>query len=127
MVIEALVKTVLSELRQITKTENVVGDAISVGETTIVPVSKITVGFAVGGGKKDSKNGGGGEGTGGGATIEPLAFFVVRGEKVDLVTIKKEDIGLSKFIDLVPQIVEKVKEYKEKKGKNASKSEEESS
>ena len=125
MVIEALVKTVLSELRQITKTENVVGDAISVGETTIVPVSKITVGFAVGGGKKDSKNGGG-EGTGGGATIEPLAFFVVRGDKVDLVTIKKEDIGLSKFIDLVPQVVEKVKDYK-RKGKQPSKSEEESS
>jgi sporulation protein YtfJ len=124
MVIEALVKTVLSELRQITKTETVVGDAITVGETTIVPVSKISVGFAAGGGKKGTKNGGG-EGTGGGATIEPLAFFVVRGEKVDLVTIKKEDVGLGKVIDLVPQIIEKVKDYREKKEKSGSKSREE--
>ena len=114
MVIEELVKTVLTELRAITKTKTVVGEPLKLGETTIVPVSKISLGFAAGGGMKDDKNGKG-EGTGGGATIEPVAFFVVRGDKVDLVTIKKEDIGLGKFIDLVPQIVEKVKDFKQKK------------
>jgi uncharacterized spore protein YtfJ len=114
MVIEDLVKTVLTELRAITKTKTVVGEPLKLGETTIVPVSKISLGFAVGGGMKDVKNGKG-EGTGGGATIEPIAFFVVRGDKVDLVTIKKEDVGLGKFIDLVPQIVEKVKDFKQKK------------
>jgi sporulation protein YtfJ len=118
MVIEDLVKTVLSELREITKTKTVVGDPLNVGEATIVPVSKLTVGFAAGGGTKDSKNGKG-EGTGGGATIEPVAFFVVRGDKVDLVTIKKEEVGLAKVIDLVPQIVEKVKDMKDKREKKA--------
>ena len=118
MVIETLVKTVLSELREITKTKTVVGDPLQLGETTIVPVSRISLGFAVGGGSKDSKNGQG-EGTGGGATIEPVAFFVVRGEKVDLITIKKEDVGLGKVIDLVPQIIEKVKNIKEKKTKSS--------
>jgi len=118
MVIEALVKTVLSELREITKTKTVVGEPLKMGETTIVPVSRISVGFAVGGGTKESKNGKG-EGTGGGATIEPVAFFVVRGEKVELITIKKEDVGLGKVIDLVPQIIEKVKGIKDKKMKSA--------
>ncbi len=118
MIIETLVKTVLSELREITKTKTVVGDPLQLGETTIVPVSRISLGFAVGGGSKDSKNGQG-EGTGGGATIEPVAFFVVRGEKVDLITIKKEGVGLGKVIDLVPQIVEKVKNIKEKKTKSS--------
>ena len=118
MVIENLVKTVLSELREITKTKTVVGEPLTVGEATIVPVSKLTLGFAAGGGAKDSKSGKG-EGTGGGATIEPVAFFVVRGDKVDLVTIKKEEVGLAKIIDLVPQIVEKVKDMKDKKEKKA--------
>jgi len=118
MVIEALVKTVLSELRELTKTKTVVGDPLKLGETTIVPVSRISVGFAVGGGTKDSKHGKG-EGTGGGASIEPVAFFVVRGEKVDLITIKKEGVGLGKVIDLVPQIVEKVKDFKDKKAKSS--------
>jgi uncharacterized spore protein YtfJ len=117
MVIEELVKTVLSELRAITKTETVVGKPIEVGDTTLVPVSKISVGFGVGGGKKNSKDGQG-EATGGGISIEPVAFFVVREGKVDLVSVKKEDIGLGKFIELVPQIVEKVKDLKGGKGKS---------
>ncbi|MFH1943758.1 MAG: spore germination protein GerW family protein [bacterium] len=120
MVIETLVKTVLSELKEITKTETVIGKPIIVGKATIVPVSRISIGFAVGGGKKDSKSGSG-EGTGGGASIEPIGFIVVRGEKVDLITVQKQDVGLGKVIDLVPQIVERVKDFKEKRGKSSSK------
>jgi len=118
MIIEELVKTVLTELRALSKTETVVGEPIQVGGTTIVPVSKISIGFAVGGGAKNSKDGKG-EGTGGGASIEPVAFFVVRGEKVDLITVKKEEVGFGKIIDLVPQIVEKVKDFKSKREKSS--------
>ena len=114
MVIEELVKTVLSELREISKTETVVGEPITMGKVVIVPVSKVSVGFGVGGGKRDAKNGQG-EATGGGMSIEPVAFFVVRDEKVELVTVKKDGVGLGKVIDLVPQLFEKVKGYKEKK------------
>lgn len=122
MVIEDLVKTVLSELRVMTQTETVVGKPLKVGETTIIPVSRISVGFGVGGGKGGAKERQG-EGTGGGATIEPVAFIAVRGEKVDLVTVKKENVGWGKVIDLVPQIVERVKGFKEKKDKDSSKGE----
>jgi len=122
MIIEELVKTVLSELREITKMETVVGKPLKVGEITIVPVSRISVGFGAGGGRRETKEGKG-EGTGGGVSIEPVAFIVVRGEKVDLITVKKEEVGWGKVIDLVPQIVEKVKGYKEKKGKSFRKEE----
>ena len=123
MVIEELVKTVLTELREISKTETVVGDPLKVGQITIVPVSRISIGFGVGGGKKDTKNDGRGEGTGGGVSVEPVAFIVVRGEKVDLITLRKEEVGWGKIIDLVPQIVEKVKDFKDKKGKSSQKEE----
>lgn len=117
MVIEELVKTVLTELRAITKTETVVGDPITMDKVTIVPVSKISVGFGAGGGRQDTKNGG--EATGGGVSIEPVAFFVVRDDKVELITVKKEDVGFGRVMELVPQIFEKVKGYKEKKAKAA--------
>ena len=123
MVIEELVKTVLSELREITTTKTVFGEPIQVGAATIVPVSKISVGFAAGGGTKDAKSGQG-EGTGGGATIEPVAFFVVREDKVELVTIGKEGVGLGKFIDLIPQLFDKVKDLRTK-GKATSDSQKE--
>jgi len=108
MGIEELVKAVLTQLKAISSTESVVGDPIEVGEIIIIPVSKITLGFAVGGGQKRVKEGAG-EGTGGGATVEPVAFFVVRGDKVELITVKKESTGLGDVIDLVPKIIEKVK------------------
>jgi uncharacterized spore protein YtfJ len=117
--IEELVKTVLSELRKVSKTETVIGEPMVLGEATIVPVTKISFGFGIGGGAKGAKEGHG-EATGGGASVEPVAFFVVRGDKVDLITIKKDGVGLGKVIDLVPQIFEKVKGYKSKQGKASS-------
>ncbi len=117
MVIEALVKTVLSELGEIAKTKTVVGEPIQLGETTIVPVSKLSIGFAVGGGNTSGELKQG-EATGGGASIEPVAFFVARNDKVELVTVQKEDVGLAKFIDLVPQIVDQVKGLKQNRKKS---------
>jgi len=119
MVIEELVKTVLTELKAITKTETVVGKPIQVGEMTIVPVSRISVGFGAGGGKKDAKAGGG-EATGGGVLIEPIAFFVAGKDKVELVTIRKEETGWGHVIDLVPQILDKVKNMKSQKDSKSS-------
>ncbi|MCJ7812161.1 sporulation protein [bacterium] len=120
MVIEELVKTVLSELKEIVKTETVVGEPLQISGVTIVPVSKISVGFGVGGGKGQSKEGVG-EATGGGASIEPVAFFVVRGEKVELITVQKNEAGWGKMIELVPQIIDKVKDMKEKRDRKRAK------
>ncbi len=114
MVIEALVKTVLSELKQITQTETVVGDPITAGGVTVIPVSKVSVGFGIGGGKAQEKNREG-EGTGGGVMIEPVAFIVIREKKVELLSMKKENMGLGQVIDLIPEVVQKIKDYQEKK------------
>lgn len=119
MIIEELVKAVLSELKETTRTETVVGKPLKLEETTIIPVSKISIGFGTGGAK--GEKGKQGEGTGGGVSVEPVAFIVVRGEKVDLIAIRKEDIGLKKLIDLVPQAAEKIREYKKKKSETSEK------
>ena len=84
MSVDDLIRTMMQEFRQIVKTETVVGDPIEVGGTVIVPVSKISFGFGAGGGKKANK-GDGGSGTAGGASVEPVAFIVIRdGKKVTL-------------------------------------------
>jgi sporulation protein YtfJ len=117
--IDQLVKTVLEELKQITQTETVIGEPIHSGAVTLVPVSKVSIGFGVGGGKGGSKNGEG-EGTGGGISIEPLAFLVIRENKVELVTLKKDSAGLGQIVDLIPQVVDKIKDFRNKKsGKQA--------
>ena len=122
MVIDNLVDTILSRLKELSRTETVVGEPVTLEHVTIIPVSKLSVGFGAGGGT-GSDDKGKGEASGGGASIEPVAFFVIREEKVELVTIKKDGSNLSKFMELVPRIMdsvpglnkEKSSEKKEKK------------
>lgn len=115
MVIEDLVKTVLGEIKRMMQTETVIGNPMEVGGITLVPVSKVSVGFAAGGKKSDEKFREG-EGTGGGMLIEPVAFIVIRQNKVELLSMKKESIGWGEVLDLIPDVVEKIKEWKAPSG-----------
>ena len=120
--IEELLKSVLPELRQMAKAQTVVGDPITAGDSTVIPISKVSVGFGGGGGKQGESEGG--SGAGGGAMIEPIAFIVVTDGKVQLLPLTSKDTTIGKVIDLVPDILNRVG-LKDKK-KNAQKSTDES-
>jgi len=113
MVIEGLVKTILSELRSITRTENVVGEPVKLDNVTVIPVSRISVGFGAGGGagKNDPEKG---EAAGGGASIDPIAFIVIKEDKVELISLKDGKTTMGKVIDLVPELFDKVKNMNKK-------------
>ncbi len=61
-----ILKGVVGELREISKSETVVGKPITVGDKTVIPVVKISVGFGAGGGQGESEKTGTGFGGGGG-------------------------------------------------------------
>jgi len=103
---EDLLKTVLPELRQIAKGQTVVGDPIQAGESTVIPISKVSVGFGAGGGGEEKTGRGGG--TGGGAMIEPIAMIVITDGRVQLVPVTAKDTTVGKIIDLVPEILDRV-------------------
>jgi len=103
--IEQLLKSVLPELRQMAKAQTVVGEPIQAGDSTVIPVSKVSVGFAAGGGKNEKQ---GMDGSGGGAMIEPIAFIVITGGKVQLVPVTSKDTVVGKVIDMVPDILDRV-------------------
>jgi uncharacterized spore protein YtfJ len=114
MVIEELVKTVLCELKEISKTQTVIGDPIALKDVTVIPVSKVSLGFGIGGGEGSDKPKSY-EGTGGGIAIEPVAFIVVRKETVELITLSKTGSVLGDVMELVPKVMDRVKEWKGKK------------
>jgi len=120
--VEGLIKAVLDEFREIVKTETVVGEPISVGEAVIVPVSKISFGFGAGGGGQGAENSGRGSGTGGGASVEPIAFVVVVGSKVQIVPLEeKKEPGMWKLLELVPDALGKIKDFKTKRERKQEK------
>ena len=93
-------------------------EPVVVGETVIVPVTKISFGFGAGGGK-GGKGGkaDGGSGTGGGASVEPIAFIVIRNGKAQLLPLEEKGMTVAKLLEYAPDVVKKVKEFREKREK----------
>ena len=113
--IEGLVKTAMDKVREIADCETVVGKPIVTADgTTIIPVSKISVGFASGGSDlptKSTKETFGG-GSGGGVTIQPIAFIAVyKGEAKLLMNATKENA----IINMVPEVIDKITDFLGKK------------
>jgi sporulation protein YtfJ len=124
MSIDDLVRTVMEELHTIIKTETVVGDPVEVGPNTLlVPVCKVSFGFGVGGRGLETTGGGG---TGGGASVEPIAFLVIKDGKPQLLSFRERRASLGKIIELVPDILEKVKGLKARKADKSKERQEKS-
>jgi len=112
---EQILKTLLDEIKTIAKTETILGEPISIGSNTIIPVCRILIGFGAGGGEGEmqEKRGGSGGGGGGGVRVEPAAFIVIRGEEVTVLGTKPGK--LEGLFEAVPGIIEKIQQIKAKR------------
>lgn len=84
-------------------TKTVVGDAMSVGDTIILPLVDVSFGVAAGALSRDAKNNGGGAM---GGKMSPSAVLVIQNGTTKLVNVKNQD-GLTKILDMVPDFVNK--------------------
>ena len=113
MAIEDIVRTMLNELREIVKTETVVGEPLVVGEVTIIPVSKISFGFGAGGGQSEKDDGN--SGTGGGGSVQPVAFIVIQKGKAQLLPLEDKSMSIADLLKYAPDVIEKIKAFKDKR------------
>ncbi len=124
MGVEDTIKEIAGELERIATTKTVVGDPITAAGKTIIPVSRISMGFGAGGGegKKETESGYAGGG-GAGAKIEPVAFIMLSEEEARIFRIsERSDAGsiLSSIPELVPEIMDKLKGMRGKKKEEKS-------
>lgn len=109
--IQALMDTTLQKIRDMVDVNTIIGDQIVTPDgTVIIPVSKVSVGFASGGsdvGAKSTKTmfGGGG---GAGMTINPVAFIAVSHGNVKLLQIENSTTAGGKAVALVPELFDKI-------------------
>ena len=107
----AILASTIEKIRDLVDTSTIIGEAIyAEGGTTIIPVSKVTYGFASGGADFPSKSskelfGGGG---GAGVTITPVAFLVINNGEVTLKHITAYDNAAERVVNLVPEMFDKV-------------------
>lgn len=82
-------------------TKTVVGDAVHIGETIILPLVDVSFGVAAGAFSQEKKNNGAG---GMGGKINPSAVLVIQNGSAKLVNVKNQD-GMSKIFDMVPDLI----------------------
>lgn len=124
--LQDIIRTSLENIKNIVDANTVIGSPIALDNgTTIVPISKVSVGFASGGvdynGKQSSNNAqkmqnfGGGGGTG--ISVSPVGFLVIgKDGQVDMVNIGANKstpadpmAQLANLLDRTPEIISKIK------------------
>ncbi len=113
--IGSLMNITMEKIKEMVDVNTIVGDPITSADgTLIIPVSKVSYGFASGGSDLPSKNekkdlfGGG---SGAGVTIQPIAFLTVYQGNVRLINVNGGGDGIEKIIDMVPDVVDTVKGF----------------
>ena len=110
--IEGLMGVTLDKIRQMTDSNTIIGSPITVADgTTIIPVNKVSFGFASGGSdfasSKTSKDLFGG-GSGAGVTMQPIAFLVIKDGNVRLVQIADSNNSIDRALNLIPDVFDTV-------------------
>ena len=108
--INGLMDSSMHNLKSLVNADTIIGEAIHVQEgITIIPVSKVTFGFASGGSDLPAKeNQLFGGGAGGGVTVQPIAFLVIQNGQVELMQIQEGRTAAEKAINMVPDVVDKI-------------------
>ena len=105
---------IVGELKQIASAESVIGQAVTIGNKTVIPIVKITVGFGAGGGEGEAEKAGGGFGAGGGGgcIVEPAAFIIIDENGISLLPAKPGKID--SIVEAIPGVVNKLINIKDK-------------
>ncbi len=116
-----ILATTIEKVRELVDVNTIIGEPVKVdSEITIIPVSKVTYGFASGGSDFPSKTnaelfGGGG---GAGITIAPIAFLIINKGEVTIKHILSNDNAAERAVSMMPEMFDKVSDMvgKFKKG-----------
>lgn len=124
--LQGLMGVSMDKIKEMVDVNTVVGDPIQTPDgTTLIPVSKISYGFAAGGSNLPSKTQAElfGGGSGAGINITPIAFISVNAGGVQVLPIvSKPDTG-DKMVNLVPEMFDKVTSLFNKKKETTEKAE----
>lgn len=101
----------LDRLRELVRTETVVGKPIEAGGVILIPISRVSIGFGAG---ETGKAGAKSEGGGGGVRIEPLGFVVVADGRAQILPVKAGEPALYRLVDLLPDVWETVRSFLQK-------------
>ena len=112
----------ISKIRDMMSVNDVVGEPIVVGDVTIIPISKVSVGFGGGGAdnaKAANKDAFGG-GMGGGVKVQPICFLVVKDGNVRMMPVPvPANSTADRILEMVPDTLDKISAFIDSKTNKA--------
>lgn len=122
-----MVENTLAKIKEMIDANTVVGSPITTPEgVTILPISKISIGFAGGGSDFVSKNANKfdnpfGGGTGAGVNITPVAFLILRGDSVRMLPIAAPVSNTAdRVVEMIPDVLDKISAFIDSKKPSGS-------
>ena len=117
-----MLQDTISKIREMMSVNDVVGDPIVVGDVTIIPISKVSVGFGGGGAdnaKAANKDAFGG-GMGGGVKVQPICFMVVKDGNVRMMPVPvPANSTADRVLEMVPDTLDKISAFIDSKTNKA--------
>ena len=99
---KSTVEALFKGMDAVVSSKTVVGDAIHINDTIILPLVEVSFGIGAGSSSADKKKGMGGIG----GKMSPSAVIVIQGGKTKLVNVKNQDT-ITKILDMVPDVVDR--------------------
>lgn len=117
--IEELMNEAMKNIRSMVDANTIVGDVINTPDgATIIPITRISVGFGAGGsefGAKPQEHGDKGKmfggGTGGGVSLNPVAFLVVTKDSVRILPVSSTMSTVERIVDTMPELMGKFNSF----------------
>ncbi len=111
--VEGLMGVSMEKIREMVDVNTIIGEPITTPEATIIPVSKVSFGFASGGSdlpvQAAEKFAGG---AGAGVTVKPQAFIVIsKNGDVKLLEMGAKASPIEGIVDAIPDVIEKIKAF----------------
>ena len=123
--LNGVMNTKKAKIKEMIDVDTIIGKPIeTAGGVTIIPVSKVSFGFASGGSdfqskKVDKTNFGGGAGAG--VTLTPIGFLVISGDKVKLLQMQPADTTVDHIVNTVPDVIDQISALVNKKKEKEAK------
>lgn len=108
-----MLDSTIAKIREMVDVNSVVGEPIVTGDVTIIPVSKVSVGFGGGGSDFANKNPGKenpfGGGVGAGVKVTPIAFLIIKEGNVRMIPVATPaNTTADRLVEMVPDTLDKI-------------------
>ncbi|MCI2046784.1 MAG: GerW family sporulation protein [Faecalibacterium sp.] len=113
--IQGLMGVTMDKIREMVDSNTIIGSPIKTEDgTTILPVSRVTFGFASGGSDFEGKNAANkdlfGGGSGAGVSVSPVAFLVIKDGNVRTIQMPNPNNSMDRIVTMLPELVDKLQE-----------------